>query len=62
MNKQNLIKNRGVCRTTNRTIASEKEHFSQTFVPEYSETPKNHAHTFPLLVTRAFIYLFSVSP
>ncbi|WP_373155489.1 hypothetical protein [Bacteroides cellulosilyticus] len=62
MNRQNRIENRGDRRATDRRSTGRKEHFSRNFVPEYLEVPKNRVHTFSPPVTRALIYLFSVSP
>ena len=70
MNRQNRTKSSGVYRTDNRTNASGKVNFSRTFVPEYLEVRKirvnththTHTHTFSPPVTRALIYLFSISP
>ena len=66
MTIRSRTKSTGVRRTTERTGASGKENFSRTFAPEYLEIPKirvnTHTHTFSPPVTRALIYLFSVSP
>ena len=67
MTIRSRTKNTGVYRTDDRTNASGKEIFSRTFVPEYLEVRKirvntHTTHTFSPPVTRALIYLFSISP
>lgn len=66
MTIRSRTKSTGVYRTDDRTNASGKEIFSRTFVPEYLEVREirvnTHTHSLSPPVTRALIYLFSISP